>query len=612
MLNKLFAINNSMNTVKVPEVIQKLWKTISYLGVDSQADGVETKRIITVNRLVTAILFLVFPFIFPEINPTSSQIGWIECGVFCGCLLILILNSQGFIQTGRWVLLTVLCMKVFFSASVRGIDGGEQFYFAPILLGILWIQDLKRKWTVGLSIVLLLLIFVALEWTDYSLFLDTSISESALREIYLVNFLVSMILSLLIGIYYFRLTDMQHHLLEMQNQELFLAKKEAEAATLAKSQFLSVMSHEIRTPMNAVIGMTSLLKETQLTQEQIEYFNTIKTSGESLLHIINDILDFSKIEAGKLELELQSFESMSSIRDTIDLLQAQAEEKGIALHYTVDANVPDWIISDPSRLRQVLVNLTSNAIKFTAEGSVHLKMDCLEQKGNQYVIGFSVEDTGIGIPENRLDRLFQSFSQVDSSTTRKYGGTGLGLAISKQLVGLLGGEISVRSEVDKGSIFHFTIQVKAGRPVEVVAPRVKGEAQYQSEQKPALRILLAEDNLINQKVANQILKKLGYDIDIVANGHEALKAVQLRPYDLVLMDMQMPEMDGIEATKRIRALQPNHAHRPTIIALTANVSLEDRQKCFDAGMDDFLAKPIKKVDIEQAILRWASQLEESY
>ena len=388
-----------------------------------------------------------------------------------------------------------------------------------------------------------------------------------------------------------------------RTQEMREAKEQAEQADQAKSTFLANMSHEIRTPMNGIIGLSYLaLKDKQLPTHQQEYLSKIQSSSTSLLNIINDILDFSKIEAGQLDMETTPFTLDSVLKQSSDVTFYKATEKGVEIKLDIAGDIPQGLMGDPTRLQQILVNLTNNAIKFTEQGSITLQGVLLQQKDERALIQFSVKDTGIGMSSEQQAKLFRPFSQADSSTTRRYGGTGLGLSISKQLVEMMGGEISVESQINHGSTFQFSVWVEVDQSLTADTSPSTVDYDQITDQLKGLEVLLVEDNIVNQMVAKEVLTSAGIIVTIANNGQEAVEAAQRYPYHLILMDIQMPILDGYEASQQIRKLE---GYRDTpIIAMTANAMRGDREKAIQAGMNDHLTKPIDVDLLYQQLLHW--------
>lgn len=377
--------------------------------------------------------------------------------------------------------------------------------------------------------------------------------------------------------------------------EMNEAKAKAEHLANSKSEFLANMSHEIRTPMNGILGMVSLMKDSELNEAQMEMLETIDSSGQGLLSILNDILDISKVEAGKIAIENIPFELKKNLKEVILMFSEKAAEKAIELKYTINEEINSNLLGDITRIKQILINLISNAIKFTQSGHVHLNTTFEKMGDKDVIVHFEVEDTGIGVKEENIDSLFNAFTQADSSITRKYGGTGLGLSISKQLANIMDGDITVTSTYGKGSTFKLSIKLSL-----TDKKPIKESEKIKALNLPDLKILIVEDNLVNIKVFTSILKKININYKVANNGEEAIEQVSKDKFDIIFMDMQMPIMDGVTATKKIRDLK----HDTPIIALTANAFEEDKQKCFDAGMNDFLSKPVKISSIRNMILKY--------
>ena len=389
----------------------------------------------------------------------------------------------------------------------------------------------------------------------------------------------------------------RNHLeLKRSKEKLVKAKEEAERNSRFKSEFLANMSHEIRTPISGILGVVDLLKGTKLNHEQEDFLNIIESSTDLLLTIINDILDLSKIEAGKMTLEAIPFDVWKNLKEVIALFRQRAHEKGLTIDLKIDDSVPTVLIGDTVRIKQIFMNLISNAIKFTNKGGVTVSLRAEESKPDEILLYSSIKDTGVGIDTESREKLFNAFAQADVSTTRKHGGTGLGLAISRNLTGLMGGYIGVDSEPGEGSDFYFTLRLKKGQEDQLKekSTGVKDDEIIKQD----FKILLVEDNAINQKVSTMLIKQLDQKVELAENGRVALEKAKEKEYDLIFMDLHMPLMDGYEATQRIRKEEKEKGRKPSYIAaVTANAVTEDKEKCFEVGMDDYISKPFKKENL---------------
>jgi signal transduction histidine kinase/ActR/RegA family two-component response regulator len=415
--------------------------------------------------------------------------------------------------------------------------------------------------------------------------------------------------------------------LEHLNTELDIERQKAEAANLAKSEFVANISHELRTPMNGILGMAQLILNTPLSEKQYQQLNILYDSGKILLNIINELLDLTKIEVGKMELETIPFNLLKTIGDTISLLCARTEEKGLILEVLTDDNLPKQVMGDKNRLRQIMLNLMGNAIKFTEKGGINVQILLEQIVDNNAFLKICVIDTGIGIPQDEIPHLFDKFYQVDASTSRKYGGTGLGLFISRQLIELMGGELGVETKEGKGCTFWFTLTLPIVElptiEIEKTVPSLKPHLSETVSSNPAskssqesqadlqnARILLVEDDKINQIVAQMMLESLGCQIEFATNGQESLEMIASRHYDLVLMDVHMPFLNGYEATKQIRQREQQiseNIHLP-IIAMTADIITGDLKACLDSGIDDVIAKPLTKDSLEHKLKKWLTKV----
>lgn len=565
-----------------------------------------------------SILFLV-AF---QINESVS-LTWFFLSEAIAFLLIPLLARQGFEKAAKMLLIAYADIGIVILSAVFGGDAMIQAFFIPAMGLSILLFDNTQIHLRNIGILLSILSYFVL---DYIIFERISMSESGFSLVRWAVLTGSFVTTWLIFNTFsqFKESAEQQTLELLQkeqelNQELSkkqekletyinqleVATEELAKSTKAKSEFLATMSHEIRTPMNAILGMTHLLKQDSPRKDQVEPINILDFSGKTLLSLIDDVLDFSKIEAGKIEFENIEFELNKLINVIMESFKSTASNKGIELKNEIGEGIPNVLIGDPARLTQILNNLVSNALKFTEEGEVTLEVSTVSDYDDAVRLRFSIIDTGIGIEEERVDSIFESFTQASQNTKRLFGGTGLGLTISKQLTELQGGKISVESEEGEGSTFMVELTFDKGTASAEVKEHTKKELDTHSI--TGLKVLLAEDNVVNQKVMIRFLERWNIEMEVVNNGEEALEALKNSNFDVILMDLQMPKMDGYEASEQIRKLDDPYKRNTPIIALTAAALKEVREKVYAAGMNDFVTKPFNPVDLEQKLFNYAER-----
>ena len=554
-----------------------------------------------------------------QINESVS-LTWFFLSEALAFLLIPLLARQGFEKAAKILLIAYADIGIIILSSVFGGDAMIQAFFIPAMGLSILLFDNTQIHLRNVGILLSILSYFIL---DYIIFERISISESSFSLVRWSVLTGSFVTTWLIFNTFSQFKeDAEYQTLELLqkeqelNQELSLkqeklenyisqlevATEELEKSTKAKSEFLATMSHEIRTPMNAILGMTHLLKQDSPRKDQVEPINILDFSGKTLLSLIDDVLDFSKIEAGKIEFESIEFELNKLVSVIIESFRVTAKNKSIEIETNIGDGIPNTLIGDPARLTQILNNLFSNALKFTEEGEVRLSVNIVEDFENSIRLQFAISDTGIGIEKERVDTIFESFTQASQNTKRLFGGTGLGLTISKQLAELQGGTISVDSEEGEGSTFYVELSFEKGSSEEEAKSIPE---DFDSERSlSGLKVLLAEDNLVNQKVMLRFLERWNVEMKVVDNGEEAVEAIKEYNYDVVLMDLQMPKMDGYEASENIRKLDDPYKRKTPIIALTAAALKEVREKVYASGMNDFVTKPFNPADLEQKLFQF--------
>lgn len=560
-----------------------------------------------------SILFLV-AF---QINESVS-LTWFFLSEAIAFLLIPLLARQGFEKASKILLIAYADIGIIILSSVFGNDAMIQAFFIPAMGLSILLFDNTQIHLRNIGILLSILSYFVLDYIIFERINMTASGFSLVRWAVLTgSFVTTWLIFNTFSQFKENAEQQTLELLKKEkelNEELSVKQEklenyisqlektttELEKSTKAKSEFLATMSHEIRTPMNAILGMTHLLKQDNPRNDQLEPINILDFSGKTLLSLIDDVLDFSKIEAGKIEFEKVEFDLNNLIHVILESFRSTAKNKEIDLKVDIAEQVPGRLIGDPARLTQILNNLFSNALKFTEEGEVKLEVNVLQHEHDKASIQFVISDTGIGIDEKRINTIFDSFTQASQNTKRLFGGTGLGLTISKQLTELQGGTINVESEEGVGSTFTVELEFGVAQQPEVSTNGSQSKIEGSSLLK-GVKILLAEDNVVNQKVMTRFLERWEVEMKVVNNGKEALDAIQECNFDVVLMDLQMPEMDGYEATEKIRKLDDPYKRKVPIIALTAAALKEVREHVYAAGMNDFVTKPFNPADLEQKL-----------